>query len=104
MISYKVLMWDFNRKDIEWYDVMPHFHNEWKRLSTAKRPKTREDITKWLKDESMYHFWARCEYEILVDGFPPSDKPRKIDVHWQILANIDRVVDVFMKNIERRWK
>ena len=70
--SYKVVLWDFNRKKAEFYDVMPYFMDECEKQPKAIRPKTREEWFKWVTSTGMYQFWSRCQYEILVDGFPPS--------------------------------
>lgn len=70
--SYKVILWDFNRKKTEFYDVIPYFMEEYKELRKKDRPETREQWFEWVKRIGMYQFWSRCQYEILVDGFPSS--------------------------------
>ncbi len=44
-----------------------------------------------LKMLLMYYFWSKCEYEIIVSSWPPSDKIRKekVDAYDQVMMNWD---------------
>ena len=35
----------------------------------------------------MYYFWSKCEYEVIVTGWPDTKTERKIDIYQQIAAN-----------------
>lgn len=43
----------------------------------------------------MYYFWSKCEWEIIISGWPPRDdfNDAKIDVYDQVKLNWDKFVD-----------
>lgn len=97
IIPYKIIIWDFNHKEVKYFDVMNYFVSEWKELNKKEREK--RDLKEFILGKSM-RFWSRCEYEIEVAGVPNvNDKPIKIDGFEQIEANIESVVEIFKKNI-----
>lgn len=108
MKPFKVISWDFNKQDVEYYDIMPYFIEEWRKekkrkhkiwCKSNKMPETFEEFKEFIKDSAIY-FWSRSECEILIDGFPPFNKQKKIDIYDQILANLDVITKHFMENIK----
>lgn len=102
MNKYKVLIWNITRDSPEWYDVLPHFQDEIDSLVKKKRIR-RKDITyDWLTDfvkrEAKYQYWSRCEYEIIVTGWPIHKNEEKMDVYDQIMANFETVVRLLYEN------
>lgn len=120
--KFYVLRWDFNTDSLENYDVLPFFRN---RIEERKQKLKRWKRTKWwktaiqanpndpmicvldtprklyefLKMESHYQFWGRCEYEICITGFPVQENTEKIDVHEQIMYNLDLITEILYKEI-----
>lgn len=91
MISYKVITWNVNLDRIEYCDIMPYLYKCLKEANVSK-----EDLSlSWLKEfidkKSMYQYWARCEYETIVTGWPKSNKEHKLDVYEQIKMNLDNI-------------
>lgn len=90
--TYNVINWDINGEKMIFYDVMPYLVECWedhkkglkKRLAALKRhkirdhveealcrmPETYDEIKTFILGEARYQFWARCEYEVLVTGWP----------------------------------
>lgn len=102
---FNVIIQDFNRREFEAYDVMPYFINEWKvqkksKSSSKELPTNLEALKEWIKKKSMYQFWSRCEYEVILCGWPNRETERKIDVYWQIMLNLDLVTRIFAENIK----
>lgn len=120
--KFNVLTWDFNKDNIEHYDVLPHFRECYKKRvddykSTVKKawwkkaeekekedylkhfsvPKTFDEFKQFVKDESLYQFWSRCEYEMICNGWPVRKRQHKLDVHEQIMMNIDVVAEILWK-------
>lgn len=96
--KFHVLTWDFNRDEIEHYDVLPYFRDRLEeRIERNKEgedeyfkvPKSFDEFKKFVEDESLYQFWSRCEYEMIVHGWPVRNNDYKIDVHEQIMMNLD---------------
>lgn len=52
-----------------------------------------------LKLECRYYFWCKCEYEVLVQGWPNTDIERKIDVFSQLEANWNVFKELAFKEI-----
>lgn len=107
MREFNVVTYDFNRKRFERYDVIPYFVDAYENTKKSKRPKTFEDFKKFVEGNSMYQFWARCEYEIILSNWPVQDKVEKVDVHWQVMNNIDLVAEIVMsecKELNKRMR
>ena len=101
--KFHVLTWDFNKDKIEHYDVLPYLRDRLEeRIEKNKKdedeyfkvPKSFDDFKKFVKDESLYQFWSRCEYEMIVHGWPVRKNDYKIDVHEQIMMNIDIIAGI----------
>lgn len=117
--KFNVLIWDFNSDKLEHYDVMPYLRNcykervkRFKRVSKSKNfdpnneyikvPETLEDFKKFVKSESMYQFWSRCEYEMICHGWPVRKNNYKLDVHEQIMMNLDIVSKILYDEANRK--
>lgn len=112
---YRVVNWDFNRDEIEFYDIMPYLVSIWKEEKKRKHkvfcdfdkdrlrmPETFEEFKRFILDVSLYNFWARCEYEVIVTGWPVQKREHKLDVYEQIKNNIDVVTKHFMDYVHGR--
>ncbi len=102
--SFYVLNWDFNSDDLEQYDILPYFRECYSKLKKDKRPTTFDEWKEFVKKKGMYQFWARCEYEILITGWPQQKKEVKVDVWKQIEMNIDVIVDILMEEFRENKK
>lgn len=97
MKSFNVIYQDINKGTFEPYDVLPYFIDEYQK--EKKKPKTFNEFKKWVESKSKYMYWARCQYEIIIAGWPNTDKQEKWDIHKQIMMNIDIVTEYLMENI-----
>lgn len=110
MNKYNVLVWNPTKDSHEWYDVLPYFQKEIVGLVKRRRIRKKDITYDWLSDfvrkEAKYQFWARCEYEIIVSGWPVHNNHEKLDVYDQIAANFDTVTKLLYENIhkDRRGK
>lgn len=126
MQSFNVINFDFNRKKFLSYDIMPYlvnaynervkrYHeieleaskcktdtefNEYKdALDYWKIPKSFDEFKKFVKKESAYQFWGRCEYEVILVDWPCQGTEEKIDVYWQILMNLNLITRILIENV-----
>lgn len=97
MKSFNVIWENFNARKFEPYNIMPYFINKY--IKAENKPKTFDEFKKFIESESMYMFWGRCEYEIIISDWPPSGKEEKWDIHRQIMMNIDIITEILMDNI-----
>ena len=102
--KFNVMIWDFNRRMLTTYDVLPYFREEYKEAKKTDRPKTRKEWEEFVTRKGRYMFWSRCEWEIIVSEWPPAKEDRgvKIDVWRQIENNLGIVVDILMEEYKPR--
>ena len=98
-IPFNVINFEFNSKKFETYDVMPYLVNCYKNEKKDKRPVTFDEFKKFVEGNSMYMYWARCEYELILSDWPNQKTHKKIDIHYQIMNNIDTVTKILMENV-----
>ena len=122
MKAFNVINFDFNNKTFESYNIIPYLlscYNEEK-----NKPKTFDEFKNFIKNKSMYRWWSRCEYEIILSPWPYVSSPserydkkgeddieawkehwkkhlqecKKIDVHYQVMMNIDVITTLVMES------
>ena len=98
-IPFKVIMDNVNTKQFESYDVMPYFIRCYEEAKKENRPKTFEEFKEFVKGKSMYMFWSRCQYELVLKPLVGHDNEQKADVHWQLMHNINLVTSILMLNL-----
>lgn len=104
MKKFNVLNWDFNTDSLEYYDILPYLRDRYKIfVENSKKykdskywkvPKTINEFKEFIENQSRYQFWARCEYEMICHGWPVQKNSYKLDVHEQIMMNIDIIVEI----------
>lgn len=94
MKKFNVIRQNINQETFEPYNVIPYFVREYNKLEV--KPKTYNEFYKFIKNISMYMFWSRCEYEIIIAGWPNIDTAEKWDIHRQIMMNIDIIIEILM--------
>lgn len=101
MKSFNVIIYDFNAKKFVEYDVMPYLVGVYFKNKERgdKMPETFEEFKEFVKSESQYQFWARCEYEMVLVDWPCKEKSEKWDVHKQLMMNIDTVTKILKDNV-----
>ena len=101
-LVFNVLEYEWNTRKPSYYNVIPCFTNNWnnKKFNFEKElVKDKESLKKWIERVSRYHFWSKCEYEFLMCPWPYKDDTllddlKKIDVHEQIMMNIDILTEL----------
>ena len=102
MKKFNVIYFDFNRREICEYDIMPYLHDCYKEIRKKdERPKTFDEFKEFIRGKAMYMWWGRCEYEIYISGFPYLDMQEKWDIYRQVMMNIDIVTEIFMEGVRR---
>ena len=91
MISWKVFNENINKKEIIEYNVFNHFgflrglSEVFKDISKLKKDpsKTQKEIDQEFDErvrrECMYYFWSKCEWEIILTGWPPHISKEELD-------------------------
>lgn len=97
MKSFNVIWQNFNKREFESYDIMPYFIREYKEEEV--KPQTFKEFKNFIINKSQYMYWSRCEYEIIICGWPNTDTKEKWDIHKQIMMNIDIITSILIENI-----
>jgi len=119
--KYNVIVYNFNSKEFESYNIIPYLLDCYNKVEN--KPKTFKEFKKFIKDNSIYQWWGRCEYEIILSPWPYTTSPserydkkgeddveawkehwkehlnecEKIDVHYQVMMNIDVITKLFIE-------
>lgn len=59
----------------------------WDKTRRKKKYTPDELVEMELRHKCMYYFWSKCEYEVMVTGWPDTNTERKIDIYQQLDAN-----------------
>lgn len=97
MKSFYVIIYDPNRKVFAPYDIIPYLEKCY--YEEKDRPSTLEEFKIFIKRHSTYQWWSRCEYEIILSDWPNKSQEKKIDVHFQVLMNLDVIAEILMNSV-----
>ena len=121
--EFNVIIHDINSKTFKSYNIIPYLLSCYK--ESKCKPKTFDEFKEFIKHQSMYQWWSRCEYEIILGPWPYTTSPserydkkgeddvgawkehwkkhlnecEKIDVYYQIMMNIDVITKLFIEII-----
>ncbi len=98
MEKFNVLNWDFNSDSLVQYDVLPYLREK------CKKADSYEELKESIEKASMYQFWGRCQYEMIVHGWPVMKKEHKLDVHEQIMMNIEIITKILWEELKNEKK
>lgn len=97
----------FSNGKIRVYDVLPYFRDSWKekynkeekeKIKAAKYKTKRMQLFKeWVIGRSMYMFWSRCEWEMLIGSWPYGSK--RINDQMKEFMSEDRNLDDYHDSI-----
>ena len=98
-IPFNVIIDDVNAQGFKSHDVMPYFIRCYDTTKKDKRPNTYEEFKEFVKGNSMNMYWSRCQYELVLKPWVGHNKEKKVDVHWQLMHNLDLVTSILMLNL-----
>lgn len=106
-LEWNVLLWDCNKKKVINYNVLndeliKRLHKD---IVTKKTIKTYNQLKENIKRWFMYHYWSKCEFEIVVGDWPTCelDTLEKIDAYRQIEMNLDRITEYLIKELNIKF-
>lgn len=100
MLKWYVYLEDVNKKKIIKYNVFNHYSFCEDLKNTVENIKNKNEFSERVKRLSMYYFWSKCEYEILITTWLERKdfKSEKIDVYDQLQLNWDIFVNYIWEN------
>lgn len=104
-LEYNVLVYDWNSKKVENYNVMHILNLETIRKKILKREITNYgEFKEYLRKEFMYRFWSKREYEILVGDLNfDKDTFEKIDAYRPIEMNLDLIAKYVINEMQIKF-
>jgi hypothetical protein len=68
-LKWLVYRFNVNFQKVETYNVLggKYFLEEIKKIMKKCRDKDRSEFSEALRREMMYHFWGRCEWELIIE-------------------------------------
>lgn len=90
MLEWYVFVADFNSKKIKKYNIFDHWSFREDCRKTAKKKEiTKKEFCEEIRSSLMYYFWAKCEWEMLLNDFPPHESfnQKKVNVYEQVMLN-----------------
>ena len=102
-LRWMVFYYNFNSKQIEEFNIFNHgrFREEVKELMDDSAL-TYAEFKDGIRRELMYYFWSKCEWEVIISGWPDKGGAEKIDVFRQVMLNFDRFIEYLYGEIERK--
>lgn len=97
MREFNVIVEDINSKKFIPYNVIPYLEKCY--YEEKDRPSTLDEFKTFIERYSMYQWWSRCEYEIILKDWPSGSTEKKIDVHQQVMMNINVVAEILMREV-----
>ena len=114
MLEWNVYFGNFNSRRIETWNVFNHgkfvedfgkFAKKLERNKDLTEEQKKEQFAERLNRELMYVYRSKCEWEIILQHWPTSEKfkDEKIDVYDQIKLNWDKFLDYTWENRKQLW-
>lgn len=92
------VIWEDNGKFAP-YDVIPYLKDRYEALKKKDKPKTFDEFKEFIRKESMYMWWSRTQYEIIITDWPSKTFEEKWDIHKQVMMNIDVITQVLIESL-----
>lgn len=95
-MHWHVIREDFNGRRIVDYDIFEHGgFVEDVREAYGKYCNDHDSFCENVRKSLVYRFWSKCEWEVVVSAWPPSDRvpERKMDVYEQVMLNWDVFIE-----------
>ena len=100
MLTWNVYVGDFNNSRIVTDNVFDNSGVMEDLRKAVKKFPEKEDFAEAVRKSLMYHYWSKCEWEIILSNWPPSERMReeKIDVYDQVRLNWPVFIDYLWEN------
>ena len=100
-LVWNVFVDDFNGRKIQVYNIFHHggFYADVKKYA-KKYKDDREKFEEEIKRSLKYYYWSKCEWEIILSGWPKKDDfhEEKVDVYDQVMLNWEIFINYLWEN------
>lgn len=102
MLTWNTYVGNFNSGRIEIHNIFDHYtFLEDCRKNAKKNGEDKNAFAEQLRRDLMYSYWSKCEWEIVIDHWPHTDRcmEEKVDVYDQVRLNWDLFVEYVWQHI-----
>ena len=96
MKEFNVIWFNHTLNKFEKYNIIPSLINRYNEQKELNKNSSFEEIKKFILSESLYRWWSKSEYEIILANWPTQKYEQKIDIYQQIKMNIDIITEIFI--------
>ena len=100
-LKWYVLIHDSNADEIKLFNIFNSLNFRRGVERAIKKYTTYEQFKEDIKRNLQYSFWSKAEYEIKCSGLFRKSEPAKIDVYYQVLPNLDILVEYIFEAINK---
>ena len=103
-LTWNVLLYDFNIMEPITYNIFNNHRVHEDTPKLLKQCKDKKEFKDEFRDLLRWQFWGRCQYEMILSSWPPSEKDKtyKLDVYEQCMLNFDRLCDYIYAEYENK--
>lgn len=100
-MKWNCFAWNFNTDKLYWFNVLnDDLLKDIEATYKAKRTTNRADFSEVVKRWAMWHYWSKCEWEVIITDWPKYNNEYKMDVFEQLEANWEIFTDYLIKGLE----
>lgn len=101
-LVWNVYIENINKRQIEIYNIFEHAGFYKSLIEIVNNYTDKDDFIEQLKHILLYYYWSKCEWEIIISDWPPSDRfnDKKVDVYEQVSLNWDVFTEYVWNNKE----
>lgn len=92
--EWNVFVEDINGRKIKSFNIFDHYSFLQDCAKAAKFAESIEEFAFLVRRELHYYYWSKCEWEIILSSWPPSERgaARKVDVASQVELNWEHFI------------
>ena len=100
-LKWYAIIHDTNKDEIKLFNIFDSYNFRWYVERAIKKYTTYEQFKEDIRSSLSFSFWSKAEYEILCSGLFQRSEPYKIDVYYQVLPNLDILVNYIFETINK---
>jgi len=93
-LVWNCFAWESNTDKLYWFNVLrDDLLDDIEKAYRKKRINNRVDFSNIVKSWAMHHYWSKCEWEVIIAGWPKYNNEYKMDVYEQLQNNWSIFID-----------
>lgn len=110
-MEYYCFEQDFNSNEFVWFNILnkglieeiEYLYKHQKTKDEYWKIKTKDDFKERIRRYFSYRYWGKTERECILKNWSGHDLEMKIDVYWQILPNLNLIIDIICNAMDIKF-